>query len=145
LLASDAIRFAIEELPQQLLVNTILEMQKRYQSEKIRSLYESEDYPLSREARTRWAHNTLVELIPHSSANPHHFDDKRGQISERTCGCWGAGRALLRQVAERDASLRVSRRTADPESTSEAVPGGAVALGARSDTPIDCQVHAGGD
>ena len=47
--ASDAIRFAIEELPQQLLVSTILEVaDKRYRSREIRFLYESEDYPLSR-------------------------------------------------------------------------------------------------
>ena len=47
--ASDAIRFAIEELPPQLLVSTILEVaEKRYQSREIRSLYESEDYPLAR-------------------------------------------------------------------------------------------------
>jgi hypothetical protein len=62
--ASDAIRFAIEELPQQLLVNTILEIsQKRYQSREIRSLYKSEDYPLSRGAKLH-----LVEdaLTPHS-------------------------------------------------------------------------------
>jgi len=47
--ASDAIRFAIEELPPQLLVSTILEVaEKRYQSKEIRFLYESEDYPLAR-------------------------------------------------------------------------------------------------
>jgi hypothetical protein len=47
--ASDAIRFAIEELPPQLLVSTILEVgEKRYQSGEIRFLYESEDYPLAR-------------------------------------------------------------------------------------------------
>ena len=47
--AADAIRFAIEELPQQLLVSTILEVaEKRYRSREIRFLYESEDYPLSR-------------------------------------------------------------------------------------------------
>jgi hypothetical protein len=47
--ASDAIRFAIEELPPQLLVSTILEVaEKRYQSKEIRFFYESEDYPLAR-------------------------------------------------------------------------------------------------
>jgi hypothetical protein len=50
--ASDAIRFAIEELPPQLLVSTILEVaEKRYQSGEIRFLYESEDYPLARRLR----------------------------------------------------------------------------------------------
>jgi hypothetical protein len=47
--ASDALRFAIEELPPQLLVSTILEVaEKRYQSEEMRLLYESDDYPLAR-------------------------------------------------------------------------------------------------
>ena len=47
--ASDAIRFAIEELPPQLLVSTILEVaEKRYQSKEILFLYESQDYPLAR-------------------------------------------------------------------------------------------------
>ena len=50
--ASDAIRFAIEELPPQLLVSTILEVsEKRYQSSEIRFLYESEEYPLARRLR----------------------------------------------------------------------------------------------
>jgi hypothetical protein len=50
--ASDAIRFAIEELPPQLLLSTILEVaEKRYQSRGIRTLYESKDYPLPRGLR----------------------------------------------------------------------------------------------
>jgi len=50
--ASEAIRFAIEELPPQLLVSTILEVaEKRYQSKEIRFLYESQDYPLARRLR----------------------------------------------------------------------------------------------
>jgi hypothetical protein len=50
--ACDAIRFAIEELPPQLLVSTILEVaEKRYQSKEIRFLYESQDYPLARRLR----------------------------------------------------------------------------------------------
>ena len=52
--ASEAIRFAIEELPPQLLVSTILAVaEKRYQSREIRSLYESEDYPLARRDQER--------------------------------------------------------------------------------------------
>jgi hypothetical protein len=47
--ASDAIRFAIEELPPQLLVGAFLEVaEKRYQFREIRLLYESEGYPLAR-------------------------------------------------------------------------------------------------
>jgi hypothetical protein len=50
--ASDAIRFAIEELPPQLLVSIILEVgEKRYQSKEIFFLYESQDYPLARRLR----------------------------------------------------------------------------------------------
>jgi hypothetical protein len=51
--ASDAIRFAIEELAPQLLVSTILEVaEKRYQPREIRFLYESEHYPLARHLRS---------------------------------------------------------------------------------------------
>ena len=47
--AADAIRFAIEELPPELLVGAFLEVDgKRYSSGGIRRLYESSDYPLPR-------------------------------------------------------------------------------------------------
>jgi hypothetical protein len=49
--AADAIRFAIEELPPELLVGAFLEVDgKRYGSGTIRRLYESSDYPLPRRA-----------------------------------------------------------------------------------------------
>ncbi len=49
--AADAIRFAIEELPPELLVGAFLEVDgKRYGSGWIRRLYESSDYPLPRRA-----------------------------------------------------------------------------------------------
>ena len=49
--AADAIRFAIEELPPELLVGAFLEVNgKRYSSGGIRRLYESSDYPLPRRA-----------------------------------------------------------------------------------------------
>jgi len=52
--AAEAIRFAIEELSPQLLVGTYLEVDElRYESAKIRRLYERSDYPLTRRAAGR--------------------------------------------------------------------------------------------
>jgi hypothetical protein len=47
--AADAIRFAIEELPPDLLVGAYLEVDEaRFNYQGIRQLYESADYPLTR-------------------------------------------------------------------------------------------------
>jgi hypothetical protein len=49
--AADAIRFAIEELPPELLLATRLKVaDERFNSEEIRRLYESLEYPLIRRA-----------------------------------------------------------------------------------------------
>jgi hypothetical protein len=49
--AADAIRFAIEEMPPQLLVTACLEVDEvRFDSAAIRRLYESDDYPNVRTA-----------------------------------------------------------------------------------------------
>jgi hypothetical protein len=49
--AADAIRFAIEELPADLLIGAYLEVdERRFDSSGIRQLYESPDYPLTRRA-----------------------------------------------------------------------------------------------
>lgn len=47
--AADAIRFAVEELPPELLLGAFLEIDgERYGGEEIRCLYNSSDFPLSR-------------------------------------------------------------------------------------------------
>jgi hypothetical protein len=47
--AADAIAFAIEDLPPELLIGTYLEVDEvRYESAQIRRLYERADYPLER-------------------------------------------------------------------------------------------------
>ncbi len=44
-----AIRFAIEELPSDLLFGTVIEVnEERFDSSQIRELYDSDDYPLAR-------------------------------------------------------------------------------------------------
>jgi hypothetical protein len=49
--ASDAIQFAIEELPAEFLVGTYLEVgEARFDSHAIRRLYDSGEYPLARRA-----------------------------------------------------------------------------------------------
>lgn len=47
--AAEAIRFAIEQLPEALLLGAVLEVnEERFSSGQIRELYESDGYPLSR-------------------------------------------------------------------------------------------------
>jgi hypothetical protein len=54
--AAEAIRFAIEELSPELLVGAHLEVEEdRFDSEGIRRLYERDEYPLIRRARSSTA------------------------------------------------------------------------------------------
>jgi hypothetical protein len=49
--AADAIRFAIEDLPPQLLLGAYLEVEeKRFDRNEMRRLYDSSEYPLARRA-----------------------------------------------------------------------------------------------
>jgi hypothetical protein len=49
--AGDAIRFAIEQMPRELLVGAYLEVNEaRYSGDQIRRLYDSVQYPLARRA-----------------------------------------------------------------------------------------------
>jgi hypothetical protein len=53
-LAADAVRFAIEELPPELLIGAILEVDgERYGGEQIHGLYDSDDFPLLRRPATQ--------------------------------------------------------------------------------------------
>jgi hypothetical protein len=55
--AADAIRFAIEELPPELLLAAQLNVaEERFDGDGIRRLYESADYPLTRRTKIRWLH-----------------------------------------------------------------------------------------
>lgn len=50
--ASDAIRYCMEEMPAKALAGSFLEVDEvRYEGENIRSLYNSESYPLPRATR----------------------------------------------------------------------------------------------
>jgi hypothetical protein len=50
--AADAIRFAIEQLPDYLLLGSYMKVdEERYDSQEIRRLYDSEAYPLKRRPR----------------------------------------------------------------------------------------------
>jgi hypothetical protein len=57
--AADAIRFAIEELPPELLLAAELKVaEERFNGDGIRRLYESAEYPLARRAASRSAFGT---------------------------------------------------------------------------------------
>jgi hypothetical protein len=54
--AAEAVRFAIEELPSELLLGTYLEVEEeRFNGQQIRQLYDSKEYPLPRKLPLRRA------------------------------------------------------------------------------------------
>ncbi len=62
--ASDAIRFAIEELPPELFLATQLKVaEEKFDGDGIRRLYESVEYPLARRAVSRWRMRQVTPLI----------------------------------------------------------------------------------
>jgi hypothetical protein len=62
--AADAIRFAIEELPPELLLATQLKVaEEKFDGDGIRRLYDSVEYPLARRAVSRWRMRQVTSLI----------------------------------------------------------------------------------
>jgi len=73
--ASQAIRFAIEDLPPECLVGAFLEVdEQRYGSDEIRRLYQSAEYPLTRHASTIMTDKTvdLDQHVPAQKATKRH-------------------------------------------------------------------------
>jgi hypothetical protein len=68
--ASNAIRFAIEELPAAKLADTILEVdESRFRCREIRELYDSVEYPLPRPAPAR---RVAVRVLPATARTGQH-------------------------------------------------------------------------
>ena len=65
--AAEAVRFAMEELPPEFLLGTYLEVEEeRFNSQQIRLLYESNDYPLPRKPSAT-AKDLQAEIISYLS------------------------------------------------------------------------------